>query len=171
MRLFNYFIIIIVNFLLQTTIFENFIIFDTKPNLLLIFVVSFSFLRGDTEGAIIGFFTGLLIDMFFSRFLGLNAFIYMMVGFMTGNISAEFYKDNILICFLLVLVFNFMFGIIYFILTAFFLGYPNLLFFLWDIIIPEALYSSVIAFFIYKPYYIINTYIEKYNRKNKNLFK
>lgn len=171
MRLFNYFLLITINFLLQTTIFENLMILDTKPNLLLVLVVAFSFLRGDLEGATLGFFTGLLVDMFFGYFLGLNAFSYMLVGFMVGYVSVELYKDNIFICFLLVLVFNLVFGIIYFILTAFFLGYPNLMFFLWDIIVPEALYSSVVAFFIYKLYFLLNVVIEKHDRKRKNLFK
>ena len=59
------FIIITVCFLLQTTVFRALAFSNIGPNLLIIVVSAFGFMRGKKEGLWIGFFCGLLVDIFF----------------------------------------------------------------------------------------------------------
>ena len=56
--------LIITLFVLQGTLFKEINFADTVPNLLLILTVSLSLMRGDKEGMLIGFFSGLLLDIF-----------------------------------------------------------------------------------------------------------
>lgn len=66
----NVFIIIAICFLLQTTLFQALSFASISPNLLIIVVSSFGFMRGKKEGMYIGFACGLLLDIFGSGILG-----------------------------------------------------------------------------------------------------
>ena len=63
------FMIIAVCFILQCTVFQSLALANIAPNLLIIVVSSFGFMRGRTEGMWIGFFCGLLVDIFFGFYL------------------------------------------------------------------------------------------------------
>lgn len=171
MRFIIYILLILISFLLQTTLFEHIIITDVKPNILLILVVSFAFMRGEIEGAIIGFCSGFLVDSFFGSILGINSFIYLILGFLCGKIFNKFYKDSVSIPFFLTLFFSLLYGILFFFFNVFLRGAPNILPFLNSIIVPEALYTSILSYFVYKLFFLINKLLEKSDRKKKNLFK
>lgn len=57
-------IIIIICYLLQTTLFSALSFASISPNLLIVVVSSFGFMRGKKEGLFIGFFCGLILDIF-----------------------------------------------------------------------------------------------------------
>lgn len=171
MRYLTYIILILINFILQTTLFKYIQIINVKPNTTIILIVSFAFMRGEIEGGIIGFFSGLLIDSFFGQFLGLNAFICFIVGFSCGKLFKEFYENNIIIPFFINLFFDFLYGILFFFFNGLLRGYPNIFPFLKSIIIPEALYTSIVSFFLYRILYIINNKFDKADRRKRNLFK
>ena len=71
------FLIIYVCYLLQTTLFQVLTFASIAPNLLIIVVASFGFMRGKREGLFIGFFCGLLMDIFGGGVLGFYALLYM----------------------------------------------------------------------------------------------
>ena len=89
------FIIIAVCFLLQTTVFERLTFANIGPNLLIIVVSAFGFMRGKKEGLWIGFFCGLIIDIFFGFYLGVYALLYMYIGYFNGMFQKRFYPDDI----------------------------------------------------------------------------
>lgn len=171
MRYLTYIILIIINFLLQTTIFENISIIGIKPNTTVILIVSFAFMRGDIEGSLIGFLAGLLTDCFFESFLGLNAFIGLCIGFLAGKLFSDFYKNKIIIPFLLTTLFTFLNSIMFFFFNIFLRGEPNIFPFLKSIIIPEIIYTSLVSIILYKIFYYINLKLEKFDRRKKNIFR
>lgn len=65
MRYFITSLILIVNLILQSTLFQYIEIIDIKPNTTIAIIVAFAFLCGELPGAIIGFAAGLLQDIFF----------------------------------------------------------------------------------------------------------
>lgn len=171
MRYLTYAILIIINFLLQTTLFEYISVFNIKPNTTIILIVSFAFMRNDIEGALIGFFSGLLVDSFFGSFLGLNAFIGMCIGFLCGKLFKEFYKNVFFIPFILTIIFTFLNGVMFFFFSVFLRGEPNIIPFLKSIIIPEVLYTSLVSLVLNRVFYFINLKLEKFDRKKRNFFK
>lgn len=171
MRYLTYAILITINFLLQTTLFEHIAILSIKPNTMIILIVSFAFMRGEMEGGLIGFFSGLLIDSFFGNFLGLNAIICFFIGFFSGKFFQEYYKNIIFIPFILVVIFDFLYGIAFFFFNVLLRGEPNILPFLTRIIIPEILYTSLLSILLYKIFYYINLKLDKLERKKKNIFR
>lgn len=96
------FIIITLCFVLQTTLFKTLSFANISPNLLIIAVSSFGFMRGKKEGLWVGFFCGLLIDIFCGKYIGLYALIYMYIGFINGLFQKRFYPDDIKLPMLLI---------------------------------------------------------------------
>lgn len=74
------FLIIAVCYLLQSTVFQALSFASISPNLMIVVVSAFGFMRGKKEGLWIGFFTGLLLDIFTGSILGFYALLYMYVG-------------------------------------------------------------------------------------------
>lgn len=171
MRYITYIVLILINFILQTTLFNYIEIIGINPNTMLILTISIAFMRGEVEGGLVGFLSGLLVDSFFGQVLGLNAFIGLVVGFLCGKIFNEFYKDSIMIPFFLTFVFDLFYGFLFFFFNVFLRGYPNIFPFLKTTILPEAVYTSLISILIYPILFIINKKLEKFDRKKKNLFK
>ena len=62
-------VLILLAFVLQGTVFQTLSIASIVPNLLLILTVSFGFMRGKKEGMFVGFFCGLLIDIFYGSMI------------------------------------------------------------------------------------------------------
>ena len=63
-------LLIIVCFILQCTVFQTLSLAGIVPNLLLIVTSSLGFMRGEKEGMAVGFFSGLLTDIFFGQLFG-----------------------------------------------------------------------------------------------------
>ena len=74
-------------FLLQSTLFALFSVGGIRPNLLIIATASLGFLGGKRTGIYAGFFSGLLIDVGFRSVYGINALIYMYIGFTCGSLK------------------------------------------------------------------------------------
>ncbi len=77
-------LIILIGFLFQCTVFKTLSIGSISPNLMVIITSSFGFMKGKKEGLWVGFFCGLLEDIFYGRLLGMHAVIYMYIGYANG---------------------------------------------------------------------------------------
>lgn len=90
-------LIIIVAYILQTTIIPDFNICGVAPNLLIVIVCGLAFLFGSTIGGAIGLASGLLLDFNQGRAIGLYAFFCMYIGIILGQFNKRFFKDNYLV--------------------------------------------------------------------------
>lgn len=147
-----YTVLIFLIILLQSTVLNYLKIFDVKPNLVLIFIVSVALLQGNTEGAVIGFFTGLSQDIISGKVIGFYSLLGLYLGFTVGSLNKRLYRDNILV----VVIFTFISSIAYESLVYFFYffgqiikGQADLLYTIKEIILPEALYNSIVSVFVY----------------------
>jgi len=164
--------LILLNFVLQSTILVRFSILGVGPDTALIFIVSYGILRGDVEGAIFGFFAGLTQDIFGSHFIGLYAMLGMIVGFIAGKPFRDYFKDNYLLPFVIVILatvaHQFVFFFINFLLTL--RSSNNFWFYSVSIILPKTIYTAVIAVPLYIMMYFINDRIEGFEHNRRNLF-
>lgn len=164
------FLIISVCFLLQSTVFQALSFADIAPNLLIIVISSYGFMRGRKEGLWVGFFCGLLVDIFCGFYLGVYALIYMYIGYINGIFQKYFYPDDIKLPMIMIgasdLVSNL---IVYFIMflfrSRFRFGY-----YLTAIIIPEFVYTMVITIFLYFILLKINQKLEVYEKRRAKKF-
>ena len=141
---------------LQTTVIEYVKIFNIKPNLLLVYIVSVSLVRGNTEGAVTGLISGFIMDCLSGRIIGYYSLLGMYLGLSTGSINKKIFREN----FLVAAFFAFVATIVYEFIVMFTGLYipavfsrsaqpEDLLFALRNIILPEAVYNSVISIFVY----------------------
>lgn len=170
MRYLFYIFIIIVNFILQTTFFQDFAIFGIKPNTMIILIVSFSFIRGQVEGAIIGLFSGFLIDIFFSSVIGINSIIGLSTGYLSGHFNNDFYQQKTIIPVILTFIFTIFYEATFYIIKIFLQGYPNIFFFFIKIILPEAIYTSIVSIILYKALYYFNNILKKTDRSKRRFY-
>ncbi|MCK5533564.1 rod shape-determining protein MreD [bacterium] len=74
------------------------------PNILLILIIWFSFLKGSYKGQIMGFVTGIVADSFSIGIFGANALLFTGIGFFVGLLKKKVDEDNILVQILLVFI-------------------------------------------------------------------
>lgn len=154
-------IIIVVCFLLQSTVFHFLELAGVVPNLLLIVTMSFGLMRGRREGLLVGFFSGLLIDIFFGSILGPYAFIYMTLGYGNGFFHRIYYVEDVLLPMTMITLNDLIYNVIVYI--VFFLMRNRLDFqtYFVDVILPEMIYTILITLFFYKILVRINLRLKR----------
>ena len=154
-------IIISVCFICQSTVFHFLELAGVVPNLLLIVTMSFGLMRGRKEGMLVGFFSGLLVDIFFGTVLGPYAFIYMTLGYGNGFFHRMYYLEDMILPICMITINDFIYNVIIYIF--FFLLRNRLLFseYLKIIILPEMIYTVLITLFLYKILVRINLRLKK----------
>ena len=159
------FFIISICFVLQTTTFRTLSFAGIGPNLLIIVVSAFGFMRGKKEGMFIGFFSGLLIDIFCGFYLGIYALLYMYIGYCNGFFQSRFYPDDIKQPMISIAGSDFIINIIIYMILfltrrRFSFGY-----YLMNVIVPELVYTMVITIFLYYILLKINQKLENYEKR------
>lgn len=96
-RNFKLFVIVVIAYVLQTTIISDFNILGVAPNLFLVTTCGIAFLFGSTIGGVVGFIFGLLFDLTYGRAFGLYAFLGMHIGIILGQSNKRFFKDNYIV--------------------------------------------------------------------------
>lgn len=154
-------LIIIFNFLLQSTIFQHLRIANVLPNTALIIIVIISILNGRKKGITAGVLAGLLQDLFFSRAIGVNTLIYVLIGYVIGGLEKKLFKDNYLTPIFLISLSTLFYHVIYFVIMYFLKSDIGFMFMLEKIFLVEFIYNCVIGIFIYRIFYK-NLYSHKY---------
>lgn len=162
--------LIILCFVLQTTVFKAISFGGIVPNLLMILTASFGFMRGEKTGALIGFFCGMLSDIFFSSFLGLNALLFMYVGYINGKFHKIFYPDDIKLPLALILCSDFVYGIMYYLILFLLRGRFQFTYYLVHIILPETVYTIFVTMLFYPLILWINRHMEEQEKRSNRKF-
>lgn len=165
-----YAIIILFCFFMESLLFGPLSIASIKPNLLLIITASFGFMRGKKDGLFIGFFSGLLIDIFFGNYLGFYAFTYMTLGYCNGFFRRIFFDEDIKLPLVLISGSNLIYGSFIYICFFMLRGQFNFGYHLTNIIIPETLYTILCALIIYRIALWINQRLEDEEQRSASKF-
>lgn len=154
-------ILILICFLLQCTVFRSLAFGGIVPNLLIVLTASFGFMRGEKTGLVIGFFCGLLVDIFFASVIGYYALLYMYIGYMNGKFSAIFYPQDIKLPVVLILCSDFFYGIVCYVILFLLRGRFDFVYYLRHVILPEIVYTIVVTLLLYPLVLWINTRLER----------
>jgi len=163
-------LIIFVNFILQTTLFPLLAIRGIFPNTALIIVTSYALLRGSKEGAIVGGFTGLLMDIFFSKMIGFYTLLYLVIGLFFGRSQKNFYRENYLLPIIFCAISTVLFQAVLYITGFLFRGEGNLLYFLFSVLLPELVYMAIVTILVYRILFGINEWLELKEKYKYRLF-
>lgn len=94
-----FFIIPFLSLFLESTLFGRFTLRGVGPDLMLIFVVFYAIINGSRRGFSYGLFCGLLEDLYFGRFIGMNVLSKGLTAFVIGKFEDNVFKDNFLVGF------------------------------------------------------------------------
>ncbi len=164
------FILVIASFILQTTLFRVVDFGGITPNLLIILTASTAFIKGDKPGLLVGFFSGLLVDIFFGNYIGFFALIYMYIGFIVGKLHVIFFTQNLAIPIVIISLADFVFGFVCYVLMFLFRTKFNIGYYMTSIIIPELVYTALIAIFYYPLILWINNSIDEKEQRSAKKF-
>lgn len=142
--------------LLQTTLMPYVAVASIRPNLPVILTASFALMCGSKTGMIVGFSSGILLDVFGGGILGFYALIYTWIGYLAGYTFRIFYDDDIKTPLLLIGICDLGYGIYQYVTTFMIRGRVNVFFYLVRVIIPEMIYTVIFAVFLYQLNYYIN---------------
>ena len=159
-------IAIFVTAMLQCLVFQVFEAASIKPNLLLILTVSFGLMRGRKSGLLTGFFSGLMLDVCFPGQIGLQALLYMWIGFFSGFGYRIFYDDDIKTPLVLVGAADLCYGICMYLFTFLLRGRIHFMFYLRRIIIPEVLYTLIMTLLTYRLIYRFNQLLNRTDKRS-----
>lgn len=149
LKILHYTICIYLVVLIQATLADYIKIYGVKPNIVLVFVVSVALLRGNMEGAVIGFFTGLAQDMLSGKILGFYCLLGLYLGAIIGSVNKRLYREN----FVVVVFFTFISTVVYewlvYFLSTFMQNQIDLLYPFRSVIFHEAIYNSIMSILVY----------------------
>ena len=158
-------IIVVVCFLLQSTLFKALSIASISPNLLVIVTSAFGFMRGKKEGLLVGFFSGLSIDLFSSGAVGLYALIYMYIGYVNGFFRKIFFPEDIKLPMILITASDFVCNLLVYFFQFLFRGKFAFPYYMVHIIVPELVYTILTTVFLYFILLKINQWLERAEKR------
>lgn len=164
LKIFTYTICIVIITILQSTVLNYIQIFNIKPNLIVVFIISCALARGNVDGAVIGLFCGLAQDISSGTVLGLYALLGFYLGFAVGSVNKRLYRDNLFVAVFITFCATFVYEFTFFFVTMFVNKRVDLWYALRRIIFPEAIYNSIVSVFIYIFVVRINMYLETFKK-------
>lgn len=156
---------VLVSFILQCSVFSHIAFAGIIPNMMIVLTASFGFMRGEKEGLVIGFFCGLLSDVFFGGFLGFYALVLMYIGYLNGKFSRIFYPEDIKLPMALIVTSDLSYGTICYILLFMLRGKFQFVYYFSHVILPEVLYTIVVTLFLYPLILKVNGRLEARERR------
>lgn len=162
-RVITYTLLVILSFLLQTTVFQTIgsYLSDIVPNLLYLLVASFALLRGEKTGLLIGFFSGLMTDLVFGSYLGFYTLLFMFFGYLIGLLFYQSVEpDHFLPALSIIAGGDILFGFMEYVLLFLLRTRFHFRFYLLHVIIPEAIYTIAIAVLLYPFYLFLDEILE-----------
>ena len=103
-------LLILISFLIQSTIYSYHYLNCIAPNMMLILTMSFGLMRGRREGLLTGFFCGFLYDLAFNNILGPYMLLYMIIGYMNGAFHKDFIMEDIFMPVVIISIDEFIFN-------------------------------------------------------------
>lgn len=160
--------VILVCFILQSTVFQTLSIGSIVPNLLLIVTVAFGFMQGKKAGLWTGFFCGALKDVFYGNLLGFYALVYLCIGYAAGCCCKIFYDEEIRVPLFLVAAGDLIYsGLVY--ATQFLMrGRIQVFYYLGRIMIPEMIYTVLVTVVFYKLLFKLNKKLADMEMKERD---
>ena len=162
--------IILVCFLLESTVFQGLSLGTITPNLLIVVTSSFGYMRGKKEGMMVGFISGLLVDIMFNDLIGCYALIHMVIGYANGFFRKIFYDDDIKLPLILIAASDFLYGNIVCIFMFIMRSKFHYLFYLKNVIIPELIYTILVTIVLYQIILYINKKLEAEEKRSASKF-
>jgi len=166
LRKFIVFIMLILGYLLQSTLFQTLSLGGISPNILIILTSCFGFMRGKKDGMIIGFVSGLMLDVLFGNLLGFYALLYMIIGYLNGFFASIFYPEDIKLPMILIITSELLYCFLIYFFLFLLQGKFHFGYYFIHIILPEIVYTILVTIVLYKGILWINEWLTLREKRN-----
>ncbi len=95
-RRLTFFVILVVTLLVQLTVSPEISIGTVKPDFILVATICWALFEGPGQGALFGFFGGLLEDIFSTAVLGVSAFSKTIIGYFSGELRQRIISKSVI---------------------------------------------------------------------------
>ena len=164
------FFIILICFLLESTVFYKLRFASICPNLMIITTASFGFMRGKKNGMTVGLISGLFVDLFWGGSLGFYMLGYMVIGYVNGMFKRLFYDEDIKLPIALIAASELAYGVITYVSVDMLNGDFHFGTYLLHIIIPELVYTILATLILYQIILQINRKLEAEEQTSASRF-
>lgn len=144
-------ILVIAAFIMQNTIISRIPGLGCAPNIILVIAFVYGYRNGSISGMLIGFFGGLITDVFFCDYIGYNALVLLMIGFISGIWNTYFYSDDLYIPLLLLIGSDLLACLINYVFWYVLRARFEFVYYLVHNILPEFLMTFIVGVILYKP--------------------
>ncbi len=166
-RIGAYILAMVVYFLLHTSVFPNFQLGGIAPNVMIILVSVIGFLRGGNTALLIGMGSGILLDMFSGTYFGMYAFIYLVIGFINSGFHQMFFGDDMKLPLFLIASSDFIYGLLIYGCIYFMRARYDFGFYVWNVMIPEIVYTVLVSLVLYFPIYYLEQWLNKSDKRSE----
>ncbi len=155
-------IILLISYVLETTLLSSINFFGASPSLILVVIICYSMMSGKEKGALLGLITGIIVDILSTGTFGINILLYTYSAAIAGALSNKIFGKNAITSVVITFIVSFVYGVI-FAITMYILKIDrNIIYFIFAYFLPMCVYNAVISFFMYL--LIENLYILSYRR-------
>ena len=142
--------LIIIAYLLQTTLIPSIALANVCPNLLLVVVAYIGYINGRTYGLFMGLIVGLLYDFQFASIIGLYGLLYMLIGYISGICHKIYFREDYTLPIVLVAINSILYGFSIYISEFLLRSRLNFNFYFMNVILPETIYTILMSIIVYK---------------------
>ena len=142
-RIIASFLLVILAFIVQTCIFPLLPFLAVYPNLMVILVFSFGFIRGSAWGMGYGLIVGLLMDLSSGGPLGFHTLVFIWMGYVNGICTKYYYEDYITLPLVLSALNEVFYNFYLYVFGFLVRGRLNFGYYFINIILPETIFTVV----------------------------
>ncbi|MCI9568641.1 MAG: rod shape-determining protein MreD [Lachnospiraceae bacterium] len=157
--------LIVLAFTVQTCVFPLIPVLSAGPNLMLILVFSFGFIRGSRSGIGYGLVGGLLTDLSSGGALGFHTLIFMWIGYVNGIATKYYYEDYITLPLVLCVLNELAYNLYLYVFGFLVRGRLNFGYYLVNIILPETIFTVVTTLLLYRLFLFISRKLEEIEKR------
>ena len=156
-------------FLLQSSVFPILPLQRAVPDMILLCVCIYGWLRGEHSAMFCGFFGGLFIDIFFMDVLGVYALLYVFAGFLCGQMHIFFDEHEHRLPLLMIVIADL--GVLLLRFLLFDVLYGNFHFGQYFVsrCLPEIVMTFLAGILLYPVLLWAEVHIVRYERKKKGM--
>ena len=163
-------IIIILFYCLSVTLGRVIELGGIKPNMLIVLPILFGYLNGSNEGMFVGFFSGLIYDIFISTIIGFSPLVFSILGYISGLFFQKYEKSEIIIPLVIVAFGDIVYEFLSYVCNFLLHNRLNVLYFIKRFMIPEMIYTVLFFVLLFKPIVLINPSLSGKKRRRVSYF-
>ena len=160
-------VLLLISTIIQTNIIGYIRMFGITPNLFIIIITGFALLGGPVEGAAVGFAAGFIQDVIIGNAIGGYSLLGMYVGLTVGSFNKRFVKDSLFVAIPFVFLTTIVYETIFYLFSLYWGGQNEILFAAKNIILPEAIYNSLLTIIVFPIIVLIDRWIEEHTRHTR----